>query len=247
MSDEWLVFPCQMGEHGAWILYNHGIRDQLAEIAPPNLLRVRVAFKRPRPDGMYREEEANSLDALEDELLNLVQHGESVFVGRYTVEGHRHFLIYTPHAELTWAHWIDELSRRTGYELALIWEPDPEQRGYWDELFPSADDWQVVKDLQLLKVLQREGDDGSTPRRVAHWAYFPTRIAAAQFTQWAQAQGYDVQPVQTTDDGRFCVPLAHVGPVELREINSHTIPLRRKASELNGSYDGWETPLSRAS
>jgi hypothetical protein len=33
MSDQWIFFPCQMGEHRAYILYDHGIRDSIDTIA----------------------------------------------------------------------------------------------------------------------------------------------------------------------------------------------------------------------
>jgi hypothetical protein len=51
MSDQWLFFPCQMGEQRAFIFYDHGIRDRIDSVAPPHLLKVRVAFKQPRPEA----------------------------------------------------------------------------------------------------------------------------------------------------------------------------------------------------
>jgi hypothetical protein len=31
----------------------------------------------------------------------------------------------------------------------------------------------------------------------------------------------------------------------LRDLTHHTIQLRRKAEELRGDYDGWETPIQK--
>jgi hypothetical protein len=51
----------------------------------------------------------------------------------------------------------------------------------------------------------------------------------------------------TTDDGKFRVRFSNEGTLRLPDITSHTIALRRKASELGGDYDGWETPVCKAS
>jgi Family of unknown function (DUF695) len=78
MSDHWIFFPCQMGDHRAFIFYDHGIRDSINRIAPPHLLKVRAAFKQPRPDGLPTNEEFTELSALEDGLQALVQQHDSL-------------------------------------------------------------------------------------------------------------------------------------------------------------------------
>jgi len=105
---------------------------------------------------------------------------------------------------------------------------------------------QVISDLEVLKVLWKEGDKGTASRQIDHWAYFPSSAAAQQFSQWVQARGYRLDQVDTTDDEKFCVRFFHVGTCELAEISSHTLALRRSASELGGEYDGWETSVCRA-
>ena len=59
------------------------------------------------------------------------------------------------------------------------------------------------------------------------------------------ARGYSLDAADTTDDGKFRVRFAHKGTLRLPDITSHTIALRRKASELGGDYDGWETPVCK--
>jgi hypothetical protein len=247
MSDQWEFFPCQMAEHRASIFYDHGIRDSIDTAAPGRLLKVRVPFKLPRQDGLPANEEFQQLSALENDLQALVQEHESIYVGRVTVDRHRHFYIYTPDAEETWSDKLETLGATHGYQLGFSIEHDEKHDGYWQQLFPTDDDWQVIQDLHVIEVLERDGDDGSASRCIDHWAYFPSRSTAEQFSHWAREQRYAIASTNATDDGKFCVRFSHEGTVRLPDITSHTIALRRKASEFGGEYDGWETPVCKPS
>src|SRR5258706_2613040 len=99
MSDEWLFYRCQRGEQGASIFFDHGIREKIDQIAPPQLLKVQVTFKHPRPDGLSSSEEYQQLCALEDELQGVVEHHGGLYVGRVTVGGHRYLHIFTSDCE----------------------------------------------------------------------------------------------------------------------------------------------------
>jgi hypothetical protein len=248
MSDEWIFFPCQMGDHRAVIFYDHGIRDSINAVAPPYLLKVRVPLKQPGPDGMPTHDEILHLDELEDGLEALAQKEDSTYVGRVVVDGRRHHYIYTPDSdEAAWSSRLDALGKARGYQLEFTLKTEEGHEGYWQELFPSDDDWQVIKDLRIIEVLKKDGDDGAASRRVDHWAYFPSQSAADKFSQWAHQQGYAVGTTGTTNDAQFRVCLSHEGAVRWPDITFHTIPLRRKATELGGEYDGWETLVCKAS
>lgn len=247
MSDQWIFFPCQMGEHRASIFFDHGLRDSIDTVAPRQLLKVRVAFKQPRPDGMPTNDEFQNLTALEDGLQALVQRHGSIYVGRVTVDSHRHFYVYTPGSEAEWSSRLGALGESHGYPLAFVLKPDDNHEGYWQELFPTDDDWQVVQDLRVIEALQKEGDDGTASRCIDHWAFFSSQPVAAAFALWTSERGYGAATTEITDDGKFRVRFCHEGTVRLPDITAHTIALRRRASELGGDYDGWETPVCRAS
>jgi hypothetical protein len=63
MSDEWLFYPCQMGEHRESTFYDHVIRETIDRVTPPQWLKVQLTFKRPRPDGLSSTEEFQPLRA----------------------------------------------------------------------------------------------------------------------------------------------------------------------------------------
>jgi hypothetical protein len=245
MSDQWRFFPCQMGEHRASIFFDYGIHESIDTAVPTHLLKVRLAFKQPRADGLSTSEEFQQLSAFEDGLQELVQQHESCYVGRISVDRHRHFYIYTSDLEAAWSAQLAALGESHGYALSFVITEDKSHTGYRQELFPTEDDWQVILDLQVLERLEKEGDDPSASRRIDHWAYFPSRAAAEEFSQWAKGEAYDSITLDSRDYGRFCVQFSHEGSVRLEDITRHTISLRRKSSELEGEYDGWETPICR--
>jgi hypothetical protein len=242
MSDQWIFFPCQIGDRPGSIFYDQGISETLDEVAPRELLKVRAVFKQPRPDGLSSNEEYPALAALEDDLSTLTQQHQCLYVGRITVGGHRQFHIYTPDTDAKrWGQELESLGRRHGYLLTFDLRHDEEHEGYWNELFPNDDDWQVIEDLRLLDALKQQGDDGTASRQIDHWAFFSSQAATEEFSRWLDQQGYVGTVTEVADGGRFRVSFSHTGTVQLSEITSHSISLRRKASDLGGEYDGWET------
>jgi hypothetical protein len=246
MSDKWLFYPCQMGEYRGSIFFDHGIRKTIDQIAPPQLLKVRAALKSPGPDGLSSKDEFQPLCALEDGLQALADTHGGIYVGRVTAAGHRYFHLFTSDTRASWSARLTDLSQQHGYPLRFVVKPDERRDGYWLNLFPSGDDWQVISDIRILEALKQEGDNGTASRRVGHWAYFPSPGSAEQFSQWAQGRGYSLDDVCATDSGKFRVRFFHSGRCLLSDITSHTVALRRKANQLGGQYDGWETPVCKA-
>jgi hypothetical protein len=245
MSDDWRMYPCQMGPDRAWVMFDFGISKTINAVAPAQLLRIRIAFKQPREDGMPTREEFQQLCAIDEDVTALAQGNGALYVGRITVAGHRHFYVYTPEDETAWEPRLADLRERHRYEVASYVETDEQRNGYWDDLYPDEASWQVMKDMKVLEVLRKEGDDATISRQIQHWAYFPERTDADRFAAWAGEQGYRVNPVSEAKNGQFAVSYFHEGTMELTDITSHSIRSNRAAKEFRGSYDGWETPVCK--
>ena len=247
MIAEWLFYRCVRDDAFAIIFYDHGIRESIEQVAPPTVLRVRVVFKEQAYNGMPPTAEFEDLFALHQSIESLVKRHGSVYVGNITTKGYRQFHIFTPDGEDAWAPRLNALARRYGYEASIVIEPDEKHEAYWRDLFPTDDDWQTILDLRVIEALRKESDDGSVPRIVDHWAYFPSDAACEMFCDWLRERGYRLAPNRPVKDRTFGVAFSHKGTVQLEEIGRHTIPLRRRAAELGGEYDGWETEVISAS
>ena len=152
MLDIWYTFPASMGDHQAWITYNHGYAEISKEDNRNNFLRVNAAFKKPTEYGMPTDEEFSMLSALDESLDNVIVKLGGIYVGRITVAGHRYFYYYLDVKGDKVKKKIDEVAVTSNYKLQYLWESDPEKKKYWDELYPTPDDWQVIQDLKVLDV-----------------------------------------------------------------------------------------------
>lgn len=245
MSDSWNFYPVLAGGKMVHVFYDHGIHDSIDHTAPPRLLTITLRLLEPLPNGTPGRQEAEVLDAIEEAVMETAARTSSVYAGRATTDGLRHFYVYTDADE---ARWRQDLDKSVGPYLDRITyqsTDDPRHRIYWDKLFPDDDQWQVILDLQVISVLHREGDDGTTARLIDHWSCFSSEAAASSFFQWAAQQGYENVRLEEKAPGDYNVTFTHTGTLDLNDINSHTLPLRRMSASMGGRYDGWETRVCR--
>ncbi len=233
-----------MGDDQAFIYLNTGISDTIDSV-PSSLAKLRLTYKSPRKNGLPTNEEFEPVSAIEDQIESFAKEVNDRYVGRVTVDGQRIFYVYTSRDQATWLKFIGNLGLESGYDITLAYMDDPNHSAYRDDLYPTEDDWQVIKDLQVIENLRSHGDDGSESRKVDHWIYFESKQSSVDFVIWAENDRFTEEPEHSheTDDGKYCVRLFHQGTLKIADISSHTITLRRKAAEHGGDYDGWETPI----
>ncbi|MFC1684773.1 DUF695 domain-containing protein [Pseudomonadota bacterium] len=190
MQGIWYTFPASMGEDQAWVTYSHGYAEIAKGDIRNNHLRIRAQIKKPTEYGMPTNEEFPNLSALDDMLDDGISKIGGIYTGRITVSGSRYFYYYTDATEDNVKHIIEHASDSTGYELQYMWEHDPEKNKYWEELYPTADDWQVIQDLKVLDSLAEEDDLKDKEREVQHWAYFSTNHSSEIFKNWVSENSY---------------------------------------------------------
>jgi hypothetical protein len=245
-ASDWKFFPCQIGDDIAFVYVDVAAEKDIKR-APPTLVKVRLTYKAPRPNGLPTSEEFESVRAIELSLERFARRGKDRYVGRITRGGHRVFFFYTRRATSAWGEFLERLVHKSGYALALSARSDRRHAGYRKELYPTADDWQVISDIGVVEALRREGDVEGVRRRIDHWAYFKDAKSAKKFVKWALRgpHKHDAGLSGVDEDGKHRVRLYHVGTTRQNELSHHSIQLNRKASELGGQYDGWETKVVR--
>lgn len=243
---DWKFFPCQIGNDIAFIYVDVAVAEDLKRL-PPSLLKVRLTYNAPRANGLPTSEEFEPVRAVEKSLERFARAGKDRYVGRITRSGIREFHFYTRRPKARWMEFAERLASRSGYPLALALKSDRRHADYQKFLYPTADDWQVISDIAVSDALRRAGDAEGMRRRIDHWACFGSAKAAAKFVAWALAgpHKHDAKLSGVDDKGEYCVRLYHVGNTRQQELSHHSIQLNRKATELGGHYDGWETKVVR--
>ena len=244
MDDTWHTFPTSMGDDQAWITYNHTFATGANTDNRNQLLGIQTDIQHPTVGGMPTNEEFAALNLLDDRLVEGINQLGGIYVGRITVAGKRYFYYYLDSPKDSVNKLIDKIADNTNYPIRYFYEEDPPKNNYWKDLYPSEDDWQVVKDLEVLDLLSKNGDIADKTREVSHWAYFPTAEAAQSFVDWLRANQYAIKEQTKTDD-KFVVHYTHRGTMQLHDITHHSIVSARKTRELGGDYDGWETSVEK--
>ena len=140
-------------------------------------------------------------------------------------------------------------SNKHDFQYEVFIDPDPNKSVYWDDLYPTDDDRQVMADMEVKRALSENGDDQDAERPIDHWAYFDNKKDAERFAKWSQLHGYLDVEVFSQKDGllartKWLVRMNHHGSVLLNDITHHTIKLSNGAREHSGVYDGWETQVT---
>ncbi len=247
MSDHWETFPCTIGDHAAFITYDHGIRTELEALPFQNFARFEVTLKDPDDRGLPHGDEFSWLNDLEDQISNGLTESRAISVGRITTNGRRYLIYYTAHDQATSEAVAREVASSHGYEVKVLHANDLERSHYRNELFPTDDDWQVIQDMRVEDSLRKEGDPLTSRREVEHWAYFHKEADRKSFVEAVNDQFDAIEMYETPDSerGTFTAKLAHTSLPDYRSMNKFTMLLNRAAKESGGDYDGWETSVCR--
>ena len=246
MSGNWNFYFCDMGGHTASIYFDDGLSDGVDALPLTHALRVRAPLKEMR-NGLTTDAEAERLFEVEDLIVSELDALGGIFVGRITSNGRRIFNALIPEQHQALSERLATIGQKTGYDLAVAIEADPEKRVYWQDLYPNEDDRRVMLDMRVLEHLREHGDIHDTERAIDHMSYFKTRADADAYTAWLEDNGYTNISVVTDAQGpEIGVECQHFGSAGLDEITSHTLALSRKARELGGEYDGWVSPVIRS-
>jgi Regulator of ribonuclease activity B/Family of unknown function (DUF695) len=239
-------FPCEIEGDAAFVYVDVDAHAKVSQL-PGSLARVKLHYQAPRPNGLPTGQEFEAARAIEVALENFARRGRDRYVGRITRSGFREFHVYTRRSKTDWQTFLERLTKKSGYSLTLRLTSDKSHRVYLRELYPTADAWQVISDIDVLTLLQKEGDRENVRRRIDHWSYFDNEKAAAKFIRWALKNGFkhDAKASGAEDhaDSEYCARLYHVGTTRQREISWHAITLNRAAEDHGGRYDGWETKV----
>lgn len=243
MSENWEFYPCAMEDTQAFIMFDDGISEIIDKEAPENLVLMILKYKEPDENGLPTQAEYEVVSEIEDVLSEYSEKHGSWYVGRVTVNGLRIYHIFTNQSNDDWQKFAAELCEKYGYEIKVTYKHDPEHTGYWEGLYPTEDDRQVINDMKVIDLLTQNGDDLSAERTIDHWVYFDDEESAKPFIDWAISESYTYEEDNSheTDEGEYGVQICHNGTPELYDITYHTITLNRKAAELGGRYDGWGT------
>ena len=149
MAQDWDHYLCALGDNLASIYLDLA----KAKVAPvrsqPHSTMVSVAMLRAQENGMSSDDEFDDLIALEDDLVARADAIGATYVGRLTTRGRRVFYLYSSTPKEVESAVRDVMGRHPSYVVAVTDRPDPEWSTYFDFLYPSEANYQLMMNRRL--------------------------------------------------------------------------------------------------
>jgi regulator of RNase E activity RraB len=249
MSDAWDFYVARVNDAPSSLFVDLGVRAEAPVPGRPWLLWIWLELTSPRADGWSSDEEAAALREIEDALHpELEKVCSAAFVGCITGSGRRELYYYAASAEGFETCTRRQLQRFPEYRFELGQREDAEWKLYLDLLYPGPTDLARIQNRHVVEKLAEHGDRASLPRRIDHWAYFPTPEARASFAASIPLRGFSVVGEKLQADAALELPYGlqfmREDTAEWEVVNELTETLSELAEQYEGDYDGWECPVT---
>ncbi len=231
----------------ATVVVDLAAQSQAQEEPFPCCITLRLQLEKVDTYGFPTPEEQQRYTEAEDALIETLDaHGGCRHVGSTTGQGRR-CLCWYGREDADLENVIRQvMSRFPHLQYEMQTQPDP-QWTHYRQLLPTAAEYRVFLDDQVLHQLREMGDQAEVPRNVDHWVYFPDAESRQQFSQRAQKYGFQVKSQR--DDAQRRLPFElvvhHTIPMETAQVHETTLRLLTLAEKFGGQYDGWETSIQR--
>ena len=194
MTENWKSYFCNVNSKLASIALNLALNEEAPIESKPWLLWVWVYLQRPRPDGLSDQSEFETISAIEDALLEgLASTCQAVEAGRITTDGHREFYFYGASASGFEKAIRGVMGKFKAYKFDLGKQHEPDWNQYRNVLYPSDENMERIKNMDILEMLRKHGDTLESVRDVHHWKYFKNTDDRKSFGQEVLQLGYKVE------------------------------------------------------
>jgi Regulator of ribonuclease activity B/Family of unknown function (DUF695) len=207
-------------------------------LAPVSALPVRMdVFVGVTSDDDGLPTDGAQIAELEDAVRAAAARLGGVYVGRVASAGVCRFAAHIPVEPTT----PITLSDFPTAPVATAYDP------HWafvrDVLGPDERQLRLLEDLDMVEVLQGQGDPLGTPREVAHVAFFPARSAAEEAAAVLRADGF-AAVVEPDDEGEFSLTALRRDPVAPPVVHDLTWAVKETVERHGGTYDGWNCGIA---
>ena len=243
MTEDWDFYFVRVEGKLASMFVDLGAHSAAPNPNLPFMAYVRLHLKRPRENGLSSQDEFETLVAIEDALKAALV-GESIdYVGRATTNSCRDFVFYVA-PQTDWQTQVAACIRSfDGYQYIAETREESDWSTYFNYLYPSDEDRQVIENRRVCETLESHGDLLSVAREIDHWAYFSDAKALNAYAADAQKLGFNVRELIHPDQNsaRHCAQLWRLDTPAYDSIDGITLPLFNMAVTHGGEYDGWES------
>lgn len=251
VESDWDAYVLEVKGKPVSIVVDLGLKSQAPMKDRPMALVVRTRLQTPRPDGQPSRTEIARLDSMEEDMVNqLAKATGAIYAGRFTQRGIREFCFYALDSVGYAGALFAAFSAYPGYEWLGKAVEDKAWSNYFDMLYPAPDQLDRMRFRRQSDDLRKDGDPLEKPRPVDHQLRFKTRIARDQFLRLPGMGEFSILelpelPQDESAEFPFVLRIGRSGIPDYRFIEEIVMPLRAKALESKGKYEGWSSEKLR--
>ena len=243
---EWEFYFCKVDDAPASIFLDFAYGPRAPVGGADTLYAACISMLAHGPHGMGERSEMDALGPVEDRVGAWARANGVHYVGRLRNHGVWQMTFYGPRGrERALRRCVEKELEGSGRSVQWVANPDPEWGYFREFLWPSAERLRWIRDRRTVEALEAEGDTLERPRRVDHWAYFPSAAARDEFVAGARELGVELAEALDDADGeRPVLARVHrVDSVRLDDVHEVANALVALAERCGGEYDGWETQV----
>lgn len=244
-QENWDVYMA-MYEKGAG---STTLNMDLVKYAPkkelPFILITGATFTNCTNDGFPNKDEFNKLYELSDDALAVVSKLTKMEIaGTFTYQCQRLDYIYISDTTKIRSKLIDLYKTKySNYKYYINIKLDKNWDAYLKFLYPNEETQEYMSNQKVIQQLMAGGDNLTKARQVDHWLYFSTANERDLFEKSIVNSGYKIESKEKIGNSNrpYKLHISRTDKVDPESINEITLDLKRKARQMNGEYDGWET------
>jgi len=221
-------------------LVNHAPQSEL-----PFILVTGATFTNCTNEGFPQKDEFNKLYELSDNVLATVSKlTKNKHAGTFTYQCERLDYIYISDTTNVRSELMELYKTKySNYKYYINIKSDKNWDAYLKFLYPNDETLEYMQNQKVIEQLRAGGDNLLKPRQVDHWLYFSTENDRGLFEKSIVNNGFKIENKAEVEDSDkpYQLQISRSDKVDPESINAITLDLKRKASQVNGDYDGWET------
>lgn len=244
-QEDWAVYFTTVGENQLGsIVIDLGFHNIAPIESKLKLITVTTFMNNLTEDGLSSSEESETLNQIEDYFIDLiVSNYDVVYVGRLKYDSKILSYFYCEKTNDFENLFTEIKNQYPNYRFDYNVKEEKNWRTYFEILYPSPFEMQVIQNGLVIENLESHGDKLEKERQVDHWIYFKSETDREKFLYAIEGMNFNIEDKSEISIGEspFSLQLSRTDKVDYESVNEYVMYLWEKAQEFNGDYDGWET------
>lgn len=244
-TQDWDFYFTNIDDKPASVGLNLALHDTAPLPDKTQCFWIILKFQQSDSLGFPMEKENETLNKLEDELeIFLQKKSNAIYAGRTTGKGERYFYFYSKSLDSVDVFIETFFKNYRQYKYKLGQRFDEKWTLYFDFLYPSPLDLQLIYNHRIVEALAENGDNSELPHHIDHRLNFKKKKDITAFIKALQGKNFTIEKNETDKTHKshpYTLQISKESKTDLETLDNSVLQLFELAEKFNGIYGGWET------